>query len=110
MPATIASNPLRHVRTGLGRADLALAAVAGLALRISGSVAPLNEGGVLVRSAPSRWAGHTRGVDVVRCPVLVGRDEELASLSRALTAASSGCGSVAVVLAPTGVGKTRLVR
>ena len=45
----------------------------------------------------------------MRCPVVVGRDEELALLSDVLGQASSGRGTCIAVTGEAGVGKTRLV-
>jgi AAA ATPase domain len=46
---------------------------------------------------------------VVRCPVVVGRDGELAALAEVLGQAASGSGACVVVTGEAGVGKTRLV-
>lgn len=43
------------------------------------------------------------------CPVLVGRDQELGALRRAVEAAAAGEGGVTFVLGEAGVGKSRLV-
>jgi len=45
----------------------------------------------------------------VRCPVVVGRDEELAALAEIFSQAAGGRGACAVVIGEAGVGKTRLV-
>ena len=45
---------------------------------------------------------------VVRCPIVVGRDEELAALAEIFSQAA-GRGACAVVIGEAGVGKTRLV-
>ncbi|HEV3123795.1 MAG TPA: AAA family ATPase [Candidatus Dormibacteraeota bacterium] len=44
------------------------------------------------------------------CPLLIGRQEELASLEDALVAAMHGEGSMVVVTGEAGIGKTRLAR
>ena len=46
---------------------------------------------------------------VVRCPVVVGRDEELAALAEIFSQAAGGRGVCAVVIGEAGIGKTRLV-
>jgi AAA ATPase domain len=46
---------------------------------------------------------------VVRCPVVVGRGEELAALTGIFSRAAGGRGACAVVTGEAGVGKTRLV-
>jgi DNA-binding CsgD family transcriptional regulator len=46
---------------------------------------------------------------VVRCPVVVGRDGELAALAEVFGQAASGRGACIVVTGEAGVGKTRLV-
>src|SRR6266545_3006511 len=46
---------------------------------------------------------------VVRCPVVVGRDGELAALAEVFGQAASGPGACVVVTGEAGVGKTRLV-
>jgi predicted ATPase len=46
---------------------------------------------------------------VVRCPVVVGRDGELAALAEVFGQAASGPGVCVVVTGEAGVGKTRLV-
>jgi hypothetical protein len=46
---------------------------------------------------------------VVRCPVFVGRGEELAALTGIFSRAAGGRGACAVVTGEAGVGKTRLV-
>jgi DNA-binding CsgD family transcriptional regulator len=45
----------------------------------------------------------------VRCPVVVGRDEELAALAEIFSQAAGGRGACAVVIGEAGIGKTRLV-
>jgi DNA-binding CsgD family transcriptional regulator len=45
----------------------------------------------------------------VRCPVFIGRDEELAALAEIVCQAGGGRGACAVVTGEAGVGKTRLV-
>ena len=45
----------------------------------------------------------------MRCPVVVGRDMELAALAEIFSRAASGRGACAVVTGEAGVGKTRLV-
>ena len=45
----------------------------------------------------------------MRCPVFVGRDEELAALAEIFSRAAGGRGACAVVTGEAGVGKTRLV-
>ena len=44
------------------------------------------------------------------CPVVGGRDAELAALKDALTAALSGAGKCAVLVGELGIGKSRLAR
>lgn len=46
----------------------------------------------------------------MRCPVLIGRVSELEELRTAWLAACSGEGSVASIVGPAGIGKSRLVR
>jgi DNA-binding CsgD family transcriptional regulator len=46
---------------------------------------------------------------VVRCPVVVGRDEELAALAEMFGRAAYGRGACVVVIGEAGAGKTRLV-
>jgi DNA-binding CsgD family transcriptional regulator len=46
----------------------------------------------------------------VLCPVLVGRDDELSTLTAALREAEEGRGSMALLLGDAGLGKSRLVR
>jgi predicted ATPase len=48
-------------------------------------------------------------ISVVRCPVFVGRDEELAALAEIFSQAASGRGACVVVTGEAGVGKTRLI-
>ncbi len=43
------------------------------------------------------------------CPVVVGRDEELAALAEVFGRAAGGRGACVVVTGEAGVGKTRLV-
>jgi AAA ATPase domain len=45
----------------------------------------------------------------MRCPVVVGRDEELAALAETFSRAAGGRGACVVVTGEAGVGKTRLV-
>jgi predicted ATPase len=45
----------------------------------------------------------------MRCPVVVGRDEELAALAEIFSRAAGGRGACVVVTGEAGVGKTRLV-
>jgi predicted ATPase len=45
----------------------------------------------------------------VRCPVVVGRDAELAVLAEIFSQAAGGRGGCAVVIGEAGIGKTRLV-
>jgi predicted ATPase len=57
--------------------------------------------------------GQHRAVDTwtvtrILCPVVVGRDNELAALDNAIEAARAGCGGVMVVAGPPGIGKSRL--
>jgi DNA-binding CsgD family transcriptional regulator/tetratricopeptide (TPR) repeat protein len=47
-------------------------------------------------------------VVAVRCPALIGRDDEAAALARAVRLAAQGTGRVVVVTGEAGVGKTRL--
>lgn len=49
------------------------------------------------------------GMAVMRCPELVGRDEEQATLLAAVRHAAAGTGGVAFVLGEAGLGKSRLV-
>ncbi|WP_165825853.1 ATP-binding protein [Actinomycetospora cinnamomea] len=49
-------------------------------------------------------------MEPLRCPVLVGRDTEVAALRRATTRAAQAHGGVAVVSGTPGVGKSRLAR
>src|SRR5579875_2852509 len=42
------------------------------------------------------------------CPIVVGRDLELAALTRALDAALTGSGGVVVITGEAGIGKSRL--
>ncbi len=58
------------------------------------------------RCLPSRGACDN---PVVRCPVVVGRDGELAALAEVFGQAASGPGACVVVTGEAGVGKTRLV-
>ncbi len=45
----------------------------------------------------------------MRCPVVVGRDEELAALAEIFSRTAGGGGACVVVTGEAGVGKTRLV-
>jgi len=49
-------------------------------------------------------------VERALCPILVGRDEELAALEDALLAANRGAGLMMVLMGEAGIGKTRLAR
>jgi DNA-binding NarL/FixJ family response regulator len=53
--------------------------------------------------------GHTGAVRAVRCPILVGRGEELELLTELLVDASEGRGGAAFVLGEPGIGKSRLL-
>jgi DNA-binding CsgD family transcriptional regulator/tetratricopeptide (TPR) repeat protein len=61
------------------------------------------------KARPRTIGRNTKAVPSMRCPMLVGRDGELAELTTALAAARSGEGSTAAVLGPAGIGKSRLV-
>src|SRR2546427_4359926 len=46
----------------------------------------------------------------VLCPIVVGRDGELAEIERALASAREGHGAVAILMGEAGIGKSRLTR
>jgi predicted ATPase len=50
------------------------------------------------------------GVADVLCPIVVGRDDEIASLDQRLSAAMSGEGGVVCVTGEAGIGKSRIAR
>ena len=54
--------------------------------------------------------GHTCTVAHVLCPIVVGRDEQLATLGAALDAALDSDGSVLFLTGEAGIGKSRLAR
>lgn len=57
------------------------------------------------------WAGGMLGcVRELLCPVVVGRDQELVEVRRALDRVVGGHGTALVVAGEAGVGKSRLVR
>lgn len=49
-------------------------------------------------------------VEQARCPVLVGRDDELETLVRPLSSSSAGDAPIVLLMGEAGVGKTRLAR
>src|SRR5437870_4504013 len=53
---------------------------------------------------------NTCGVRGLLCPSLIGRDDELEDLTRALDDAADSRGSVVFVAGEAGIGKTRLVQ
>ena len=53
---------------------------------------------------------HTGIVEVVLCPVLVGRRAEIQALESALAGALAGQGGCAVITGEAGIGKSRLIR
>lgn len=53
------------------------------------------------------WVRATIGV--VRCPIVVGRDSELAELAAVIDGAAGGAGRCVLVSGEAGIGKTRLV-
>jgi predicted ATPase len=52
--------------------------------------------------------GHTRSVDGVLCPVIVGRERELTALTKHLEAALHGSGGFVALVGEAGIGKSRL--
>ena len=54
--------------------------------------------------------GHTDCMEPVLCPVILGRDAELAVLHAALTDAEAGRGGLVMLTADAGIGKSRLLR
>ncbi len=53
---------------------------------------------------------HHEGVGDVLCPVVVGREAELAALGAALAQALDGAGQLVCLTGEPGIGKSRLVR
>src|SRR4051794_13331384 len=53
---------------------------------------------------------HNSGMRQLLCPVVVGRDEELAAIDSALTRAAAGQGGAVFLVGEAGVGKSRMVR
>jgi predicted ATPase/DNA-binding CsgD family transcriptional regulator len=58
----------------------------------------------------SEVASVAVGAGQVLCPIVVGRDGELAELERALAATRQGAGGVVLLVGEPGIGKTRLAR
>src|SRR5580693_7912096 len=61
-------------------------------------------------SARSGGGRHNDRMADVLCPVVVGRQAELAELDAALTAALGGAGRLVFVVGEPGIGKSRLAR
>lgn len=69
---------------------------------------PVPSWGILgvVRKSPAAMQGYSP----LTCPILVGRDQEIAALERTLEAAGAGVCAVAAVTGEPGIGESRIAR